>query len=175
MNLEVRDYLLKYALKLVNRNYDLAEDLVSKTILRYYSNLDKFGNKSSIKTFLVAILKNIYIDDLRALNAKKRGYNPKLFSEINLIDDLFKNYSFCDFTENIDNKVIFDVILKDINSSLKSEKKYDIIMELWLNGYSLKEIADELGENQSTIRVRFRRIKQILNDKIKERYGDLYV
>ncbi len=62
---EHRSYLLRYA-RLQLRNEAWAEDAVSETLLAALSKPQSFGNRSQLKTWLVAILKHKVIDLLRA-------------------------------------------------------------------------------------------------------------
>lgn len=61
---EHRTYLLRYA-RLQLRNDAWAEDAVSETLLAALSKPQSFGNRSQLKTWLVAILKHKVIDILR--------------------------------------------------------------------------------------------------------------
>lgn len=58
------DYLYRYAMMKV-RNPDLAEDLVQETLMAGIRGLERFSGKSSIRTWLVGILKHKIIDYLR--------------------------------------------------------------------------------------------------------------
>lgn len=63
------DYLLSWALRKVNQRAN-AEDLVQDTFLAAFKNLDTFEQKSSPKTWLLAILNRKIIDYYRKSSQK---------------------------------------------------------------------------------------------------------
>ena len=75
-----RSYLLRYAM-LQLRDPALAEDAVQETLLAAIESRSGFAGKSSLKTWLVSILKHKIIDLIR-----KRSREPA-FSEISGNDD----------------------------------------------------------------------------------------
>lgn len=89
----VRPYLLRFA-RLQLRDEGLAEDAVSETLLAALEHPDRFAGQSSLRTYLVGILKHKLIDSLRsgrrevrlALVAPEDGEAP---SEQEALDTLF--------------------------------------------------------------------------------------
>lgn len=89
----VRPYLLRFA-RLQLRDEVLAEDAVSETLLAALEHPDRFAGQSSLRTYLVGILKHKLIDSLRsgrrevrlALVAPEDGEAP---SEQEALDALF--------------------------------------------------------------------------------------
>ena len=89
----VRPYLLRFA-RLQLRDEGLAEDAVSETLLAALEHPDRFAGQSSLRTYLVGILKHKLIDSLRsgrrevrlALVAPEDGEVP---SEQEALDALF--------------------------------------------------------------------------------------
>ncbi|WP_439686715.1 DNA-directed RNA polymerase sigma-24 subunit RpoE [Cupriavidus oxalaticus] len=89
----VRPYLLRFA-RLQLRDEGLAEDAVSETLLAALEHPDRFAGQSSLRTYLVGILKHKLIDSLRsgrrevrlALVAPEDGEAP---SEQEALDALF--------------------------------------------------------------------------------------
>jgi len=63
------DYLFRFALLRVNSR-ELAEDLVQETFLSALKAFGSFNRRSSLRTWLVAILKNRIIDHYRKTSAK---------------------------------------------------------------------------------------------------------
>lgn len=60
----LRPYLLKFA-NIQLRNSALAEDVVSETVLAAFTQQEQFREQSSIKTYLISILKFKIIDAIR--------------------------------------------------------------------------------------------------------------
>lgn len=61
---EFGDYLFRFAQFRVRRR-EIAEELVQETFLAAWKGLDRFEGKSSLKTWLVTILKNKIMDHFR--------------------------------------------------------------------------------------------------------------
>lgn len=86
---EHRSYLVRYAI-LQLRDPDLAEDAVQETLVAAIESKNKFSAHSSLRTWLVGILKHKILDILR-----KRSREPQLNvedgeDESELVDTLFK-------------------------------------------------------------------------------------
>lgn len=64
--------LRRYALALT-RNGDDAEDLVQEALARAYDRRASFRLGSALKPWLMAILRNTFIDGIRAKNARQRN------------------------------------------------------------------------------------------------------
>ncbi len=87
---EHRSYLVRYAI-LQLRDPHLAEDAVQETLVAAIESRDKFAAQSSLRTWLVGILKHKILDMLR-----KQAREPQLNvddgeDENNLVDSLFEN------------------------------------------------------------------------------------
>ncbi|MCI5065464.1 sigma-70 family RNA polymerase sigma factor [bacterium] len=65
------DYLYRYAFSRMN-SPEVAEDLVQETLLAGVRGYKNFEGRSSIRTWLVGILKNKIIDHLRRVSRKER-------------------------------------------------------------------------------------------------------
>ena len=86
-----RGYLIRYAI-LQLRDPHLAEDVVQETLVSAIESFDKFSAQSSLRTWLVGILKHKIMDVLR-----KRAREPQLDiaegeDENELIDALFNEH-----------------------------------------------------------------------------------
>lgn len=85
---QYRGYLIRYAI-LQLRDPHLAEDVVQETLVSAIESLDKFSTQSSLRTWLVGILKHKILDMMR-----KQIREPQLEivngeDEDDLIDSLF--------------------------------------------------------------------------------------
>ncbi len=70
------DQLFQYALSRV-RDRTLAEDLVQDTLLSALKSYKNFQGRSTIKTWLIAILKNKIIDQIRKKSRQKEDLGSK--------------------------------------------------------------------------------------------------
>ncbi len=81
------DALYRYALVRV-RNASAAEDLVQETLLAALTARERFAGQSSVRTWLIAILKNKLIDYLRR---RAREAPPAEEPDDELIDAMFED------------------------------------------------------------------------------------
>ncbi|MCB0749058.1 MAG: RNA polymerase sigma factor [Ignavibacteriae bacterium] len=118
----------------VNTNED-AEDICSESFIRAFSNIKKFREKSSFKTYVYTIAKNLIIDYYKETN-KTLPLNDDVVSDDN---NLGKSKS---VTKEI----------KEIFSKL--DKKESEILELrYLTNLSVKETAIVLNLSESNVKV----------------------
>jgi RNA polymerase sigma-70 factor (ECF subfamily) len=148
----VHGYIFQYVL-----DSAVAEELTQETFLKVWKNLRKYDRSKSFKTWLFQIAKNTAIDYLRK--------NKELaFSELS-----------SDFEEHIndsipDNELLPDEIVKQLEHvevTREALKKISadyrvVIMMHYVDGLSLREIADLLGESSDTVKSRHRRALQQL-------------
>ncbi len=84
-----RSYLVRYAI-LQLRDPHLAEDAVQETLIAAIENSGKFSAQSSLRTWLVGILKHKILDLLRKRAREPQLNVPEGEDENELIDTLFK-------------------------------------------------------------------------------------
>ncbi|MGS0740703.1 sigma-70 family RNA polymerase sigma factor [Glaciimonas sp. GG7] len=87
----LRPQLLRFA-QLQLRNFSLAEDAVSETIVAVMEHTDRFQHQSSLKTYVIGILKHKLIDQLR------RGKR-----EVQFTDDIYDDRSDADMVDALFN------------------------------------------------------------------------
>lgn len=145
---DVYHYLLS-----LTRDPDLAEDLLSETFVNVISSLHTFQGKSSIKTWLFAIARNLWLTSLR----KKR---PNLE-----FDELLVHY----VSENIlDIVVTRDTIQRIARLLSEKDRRTQTIMKMRINGYSFSEIAEEVDMRENSTRVIYFRTKKWLKEILEK-------
>ena len=80
------NYLYRYALSRI-ADSETAQDLVQETLVAAIQSFERFKGKSSIKTWLVAILKRKIVDYYR--RSKNRQSTDNIEAIANAIDDMF--------------------------------------------------------------------------------------
>jgi RNA polymerase sigma-70 factor, ECF subfamily len=160
------DYLFRQAYFRIGRR-EVAEDLVQETFLAAMQNLKNFEGRSSVKTWLLSILKNKSIDYLR----KHRREEPVSFSEEPEEEgtrDFFSNGSWRKFLKNwqpspeddFEKKKFFQALEKCMNSLPARIRQ--IFMLKVLDGMDSKTICKELGISASNIWVTIYRARMQL-------------
>ena len=134
-----------------NGDNDMASDATQEVFIKVWENLDSFRNESAISTWIFRISVNTCLMHLRKKSSKK---------EIN--STLFPNIETDTYTTEIEEKInkMYACIqtLEDTNK---------IIILMVLENLEYGEIANVVGINQETLRVRIHRIKNSLTKCVK--------
>lgn len=131
----------------------LSEDLLSDTFVNAISALHTFEGKSSIKTWLFAIARNLWLSNLR----KERHAVE--------YDDLLLHY----VSENVVEKVITRDTIQRVRQLLsQKDKRTQTIVDMRIKGYSFAEIATEVGILESSARVIDFRTKKWLKTELEK-------
>lgn len=149
--------LYRYLLSLTHSSAD-AEDLLSETFLRALAKLSTFRGDSSIRTWLYAIARNVWIESLR-----------KSRDTLNL-DDMLEIY----IDDNILASVSTGIMAQRIKAYLTDmdERTRNVIL-MRSEGYSYAEIAAKLQISDNSARVIEHRTRKRLKDLlIKEGFID---
>lgn len=146
-------------------NHHDTEDLMQDSFINAYSNLAKFENRSSLKTWLVRIMLN------RCYHKRQK------FSFKNEIpsDRLEQNQGTPMFSQNTRNtsQTVMNNELKHIleTSLLEIPEDYRNVFTLRkLNGMSTKETAEVLEISEANVKVRLNRAKAMLRKEIEKVY-----
>ena len=126
-NLEIRSLALRDLLSLGGTADDL-EDILTDAIMVFYLNVQhgKFDSQTSVKTYIGSIIKHKYISKIR----KERNIVVHALQQ--------ELYEVSDF-EKQEIKKLLDLVLSKLGDKCKK------LLQLWALGFSLDEIAKELG------------------------------
>jgi RNA polymerase sigma factor (sigma-70 family) len=141
------------------------EDLIQDSYLNAYTNLEKFENRSTLKTWLVKImLNNCYH------KTKKFSYKYEIPSDISE-----KNTGIPMFMQQTHTgKTIMNNELKNIleEALVQIPESYRMVFTLReLNGMSTRETAETLNISEANVKVRLKRAKDMLRNEIKKMYS----
>ena len=144
------DYLLRWAIIKTN-NKEVAEDLVQETFISAHIGLDKFKQKSSPKTWLIAILKNKIIDHHRT---HLKHFVPSSQLAGSGLDEWFDEYGnwkkdqrpqlWESDPENLMENTDFQLVLKKCLSALP-EKWMSAVQLKYLEEKNARDICQELN------------------------------
>lgn len=143
----------KYLLSLTHHP-DRAEELLSETFLKALQKLDTFSEKSTVKTWLFGIARNLWLQSLRKDRRELQ------------FDDLLGLYVAEDALKGeIDGRE-----LSARTQALLSQKSEKIrsVMTMRIHGYSQSEVAAACGISENSVRVIEFRTKKWLRENLEK-------
>ncbi len=148
--------LRPFALKLT-RDHEDANDLLQETMLKAYTNRDKYTDGTNLKAWLYTIMKNTFITNYQ-----------KMVRRSTFIDTT-DNLHFINSSSNtIQNRAYGDFTQKDIdNALLKLSDTYKVPFLLHFRGFKYHEIADRLNIPIGTVKNRIHIARKELKEKLK--------
>ncbi|MDB4011025.1 sigma-70 family RNA polymerase sigma factor [Polaribacter sp.] len=151
----------KYQLKRTNSEND-AEDIGIQTFSKAFDKIHTFDEKYVFKTWLITISKNIHIDLLRKKSSSIRIENTQ--------EQEKKIYLVVDDSPTPEDRIIREQNLAKLLRDIKLLKpKYQEVIQLrYFQELSYKEIASEINESISNVKVKLLRAKKLLAAIIKK-------
>ena len=151
-----------FQLKRTRNEYD-AEEITIQTFSRAFDKLETFDKNFVFKTWLITISKNIHIDLLRKQNASIRAKTADESSE--------KVQRIADESPTIEDSLIKEQHLAQLLSDIKQLKPHyqEVINLRYFQEKTYKEIALQLEEPLSNIKVKLLRAKKLLSQIIESR------
>jgi len=147
--------LKPFALKLT-RDSDDANDLMQDTVVKAFSNKDKFTEGTNLKAWLYTIMKNTFITNYQKM--VRRG------TFIDTTDNLHYINS---GSSMIENEAYSNFTMEDINHTLDQlEDVYKTPFLMHYRGYKYHEIANNLTIPIGTVKNRIHIARKILKDEL---------
>ena len=137
-----------------------AEDITIKTFSRAFDKLDLYDSRYSFKNWLLTISSNLRVDFLRSQNKK-----------IEAVDIAKENIvRIADVEPTAEDKLIQEQHLDALLKYIKQLKPHyrEVINLRYFQEYSYKEIAEELDESLSSVKVKLLRARKLLYELIKK-------
>ncbi|GAA0873170.1 sigma-70 family RNA polymerase sigma factor [Gangjinia marincola] len=155
-------YVYGYQLKRIENELD-AEEVTIQTFSKAFDKISTFKENYTFKTWLITISRNIHIDIIRKRNAHHRRALKEATA-----DNIRK---IADETPTIEDKLINEQHLAQLLNDIKKLKPHyqEVINLRYFNEKSYKEIAEELNEPLSNVKVRLLRAKKLLAELITQR------
>jgi len=147
--------LKPFALKLT-RDMDDANDLMQDTIVKAFTNKDKFTDGTNLKAWLYTIMKNTFITNYQRMI--RRGTFVDTTDNLHYInsgDSLIENGAYGDFA--------MDDIQRAIN---KLDDVYKTPFMMHFRGFKYHEIADKLAIPIGTVKNRIHIARKILKEEL---------
>ncbi len=144
--------LMRIALTKVSNQAD-AQDIVQETFINSLKNIHSFNEKSSLKTWMISILRHETADYYR------KKYAKKAIKTIPLGEYLLKY-------QLEDSSKVNEKVKKVLGKMLKKRKK--MLLLKYVDGYSVKEIAKKMGKSFKSIEAELYRARQSFKKSYKE-------
>ncbi len=152
--------LFQQACRLAKNRQD-AMDLLQETSCKAYANREKFIPNSNFRAWMNAILRTVFIDEYR----RKVKQANKLWMDTHLISTLTVRHKVHNCAES-------QMMYGELNGLVQNiHKMYHKPFLLFSEGFSYKEIADQLGLPMGTVKSRIFYARQQLAEKVNTYYN----
>lgn len=148
--------LKPFALRLTRDRED-ANDLMQETLLKAFSNREKYTDGTNLKAWMYTIMKNTFITNYQRMVRK------------NTFIDSTDNLHYINSSSSaIDNSAYGKFAMKDITTAIdKLNDTYKVPFLMHFNGFKYHEIADELAIPIGTVKNRIHIARKELKYKLK--------
>jgi RNA polymerase sigma-70 factor (ECF subfamily) len=142
---------LRYA-----RNSDEAEDVLQDAFIKIFNKIPEYVKKGSLEGWIRRIVVNTALDSYR----KNKKHQKDV--EASSVDYLLEQKSY--IVEELNAQDLL-VIINNLPEG------YRMVFNLFaIEGYSHKEIAEQLGITESTSKSQYSRAKKVLRDILEKKY-----
>lgn len=147
------DALKGFAVKLTKNQTD-AEDLVQETVYKALKNKSKYSN-NNFRAWIYTIMRNIFINE----------YNKKV-KQKTVFDSSENQYTLNNLYKTNNNPETF-IAVKEIWGKVKEvSEDFRAPLNLFIEGYKYKEIAEKLNIPIGTVKSRIHTAKATMNKKL---------
>jgi len=148
-------------------NHHDTQDLMQEAFIAAYTNLKKFQQRSSFKTWIVQIMLNLCYRRTHKLSFKNEKPGNILFTEKTA--PMFMSEQHKDAYLNTINRELIQVIEAALS---KIPVEYRMVFSLReLSGMNTSETAEALAISETNVKVRLNRAKHMLRKKIENMYS----
>ncbi|MBN6888378.1 RNA polymerase sigma-70 factor, ECF subfamily [Cytobacillus horneckiae] len=143
------------------RNRELAEDLMQEVYIRVLKSYEKFEGKSSEKTWLFSIARNVAIDSFR----KDKGWKQKLIEKFDWSQQQVKDDHPLPEEIALQNEDV-QMIYRGLESCTVDQRL--VIIMRYIQDMSIAETAESLGWTESKVKTTQHRALKVLKRHIVE-------
>lgn len=149
--------LKPFALRLT-RDLEDANDLLQETMLKAFSNRDKYTDGTNLKAWMYTIMKNTFITNYQRMIRR------------NTFIDSTDNLHYLNSSSNtIENAAFGKFAMKDIKRAIQDlDDVYKIPFMMHFRGFKYYEIADELQIPIGTVKNRIHIARKELKQSLKQ-------
>jgi RNA polymerase sigma factor (sigma-70 family) len=147
-----------------NYNHEDTQDLMQDTLIDAYTNLIKFENRASFKTWIIKIMLNNCFRKQQKFSFKNEVANEISDKSI----PMFSNQPHTDTNKTVVNRELSLVIE---NALEQVPLDYRMVFSLReINGLNVMETAEALSISEANVKVRLNRAKTMLRKEIEKTY-----
>ncbi|KPV58182.1 RNA polymerase sigma70 factor [Paenibacillus sp. A3] len=130
----------------ITRKWDQADDITQEVFIKVYRNLSTFRSESSVKTWLLAITRNMTLDYRKAA----------FYRKVTLVDFIASRGEYEQTAASTEHEVLNKMAVNEMwDMVLKLPVKYREVLILYAHHQlSMKEMAEVLGVSEGTIKSR---------------------
>ena len=148
-----------------NYNHEDTQDLMQDTFMDAYTNLIKFENRASFKTWIIKIMLNKCFKRKQKFSFKNEVANEISDKSI----PMFSSQPLTDTNKTVVNRELSLVIE---NALKQVPLDYRMVFSLReINGLNVIETAEALGISEANVKVRLNRAKTMLRKEIEKSYS----
>jgi RNA polymerase sigma-70 factor (ECF subfamily) len=149
-------FLKPFALRLT-RDSDDANDLVQDTLVKAYTNRDKYSDGTNLKAWLFTIMKNTFITQYQRMVRR------------NTFIDTTENLHFINSSDSLqENSAVNHFVKEDIDKALcLTDEIYRVPFLMYFEGFKYHEIAEELDLPIGTVKNRIHIARKLLKSSLK--------
>lgn len=148
--------LKPFAMRLTRDNED-ANDLMQETVLKAFSNREKYTEGTNLKAWMFTIMKNTFITNYQRMIRKNT-----------FIDSTENMHYINSSTSSIENSAYEKFAMKDINKAIeKLDDAYKVPFLMHFRGFKYHEIAANLDIPIGTVKNRIHIARKELKYKLK--------
>lgn len=126
-------------------------DVYQEIVLETWKSINNFKNNSKFSTWLYAIARNVCISNIR-----RRKKQPVIEGLEEYTDTLIEVNNAPEMVKQLRNAVRYDSVLSNIDPAWRS------VFEMYIQGIPFKEMEEQTGIEEGTLRVNMHRIKKRL-------------
>lgn len=154
---QVSKSLKPFALKLT-KDMEEANDLLQETMLKAFTNRDKFTEGTNLKAWLYTIMKNTFITNYQRLVRRNTFIDTtENLHYINSVENTTENLAYSDFT------------MADITKAIESlDDAYRTPFMMHFRGFKYHEIAEKLQIPIGTVKNRIHIARKELKSQLRQ-------
>jgi RNA polymerase sigma-70 factor, ECF subfamily len=136
------------------KNKDDAEDLTQDAFIRAYTFFHRFRNDTNFKAWILKIMRNIYITQVKKKRPTAEHNDEQLFGY--------------ETNKNTENQVLDAMRTKEVQQAINKlpDEFREVIILCELEGHSYEEIARIIDIPVGTVRSRLHRGRMILKERL---------